>query len=260
MLARAAAVRFRAANCSANMDRLELFALPASERLPVLNEIGIQTVINGPIPVSADGEPIMGLAPELDNFYRRLRLHRRHRRLGRRRRGDGQLDRRRRSRHGPLAVRRAPFRRPQAQAGYLEERAIEAYGAYYKIHWPGEENEAGRGLRRSPLHEHLKAVGAVFGARFGFERPLCFPDPGDDPEKCRASRTDRAGSIGRKGAPANPRARGADRPDILCQIHHRRSWRHVLSRRDLREPHHRRAGGAASTRPCSTSAAASRPR
>ena len=52
-----------------NMERLELFALPASERLPVLNETGIQTVINGPIPVSADGEPIMGLAPELDNFY-----------------------------------------------------------------------------------------------------------------------------------------------------------------------------------------------
>ena len=39
--------------------------LPAAERLPVLNETGIQTVINGPIPVSADGEPIMGLAPEL---------------------------------------------------------------------------------------------------------------------------------------------------------------------------------------------------
>jgi glycine/D-amino acid oxidase-like deaminating enzyme len=47
----------------ANMDRLERFALPASERLPILNEIGIRTVINGAIPVSADGEPIMGLAP-----------------------------------------------------------------------------------------------------------------------------------------------------------------------------------------------------
>src|SRR6187549_2535613 len=52
-----------------NMERLERFALPAAERLPVLNEIGIQTVINGPIPVSADGEPIMGLAPALDNFF-----------------------------------------------------------------------------------------------------------------------------------------------------------------------------------------------
>src|SRR5688572_28310839 len=52
-----------------NMERLELFALPAAKRLSSLNRIGIQTVINGPIPVSADGEPIMGLAPELDNFY-----------------------------------------------------------------------------------------------------------------------------------------------------------------------------------------------
>ena len=52
-----------------NMERLELFALPAAARLPVLNEIGIQTVINGPIPVSADGEPLLGLAPGLDNFY-----------------------------------------------------------------------------------------------------------------------------------------------------------------------------------------------
>ena len=43
--------------------------LPAAERLPILNELGIRTVINGPIPISPDGEPIMGLAPELDNFY-----------------------------------------------------------------------------------------------------------------------------------------------------------------------------------------------
>ena len=53
----------------ANMERLEQFALPAAERLPVLNDIGIQTIINGPIPVSADGEPVMGLAPELDNLF-----------------------------------------------------------------------------------------------------------------------------------------------------------------------------------------------
>ncbi len=43
-----------------NMDRLSLFAENAAERLPVLNEVGIRTIINGPIPVSADGEPVMG--------------------------------------------------------------------------------------------------------------------------------------------------------------------------------------------------------
>ncbi|WP_193178590.1 GcvT family protein [Oricola nitratireducens] len=162
----------------ANMDRLELFALPAAERLPVLNEIGIRTVINGPIPVSADGEPIMGLAPELDNFFvacgftagiaasggageamANWIMH-----------GDPGLD------LWPFDVRR--FGAPHSQAHYLQERAIEAYGAYYKIHWPGEEPDAGRGLRRSPLHVALAANGAQFGSKFGWERPNWFAVPG----------------------------------------------------------------------------------
>jgi glycine cleavage system aminomethyltransferase T/glycine/D-amino acid oxidase-like deaminating enzyme len=164
----------------ANMERLELFALPAASRLPVLNEIGIQTVINGPIPVSADGEPIMGLAPELDNFYvacgftagiaasggaglamSNLILH-----------GDAGMD------LWPFDVRR--FSKVHAQPRYLEDRAIEAYGAYYKIHWPGEESHAGRGLRRSALHDILDRAGAVFGSRAGWERPNWFASGGQD--------------------------------------------------------------------------------
>ena len=161
-----------------NMERLELFALPAAERLPVLNEIGIQTVINGPIPVSLDGEPIMGLVPELDNFYvacgftagiagsggaglalSNMILH-----------GDAGMD------LWPFDVRR--FGAVQAQGRYLEARAIEAYGSYYKIHWPAEETHAGRGLRRSPLHAILAANGAMFGSRFGWERPNWFRSAG----------------------------------------------------------------------------------
>lgn len=157
-----------------NMERLELFALPAAERLPVLNEIGIQTVINGPIPVSFDGEPIMGLAPELDNFFvacgftagiaasggaglalSNMILH-----------GDAGMD------LWPFDMRR--FGAVQAQGRYLEARAIEAYGAYYKIHWPAEESHAGRGLRLSPLHDKLRDNGAVFGSKFGWERPNWF--------------------------------------------------------------------------------------
>ena len=161
-----------------NMERLELFALPAAERLPVLNEIGIQTLINGPIPVSADGEPLMGLAPGLDNFYvacgftagiaasggaglalSNLILH-----------GDAGMD------LWPFDVRR--FSSVQAQARYLEKRAIEAYGAYYKIHWPFDETQAGRNLRRSPVHEPLRRAGAVFGTKAGWERPNWFAPEG----------------------------------------------------------------------------------
>src|SRR5579862_1750548 len=165
----------------ANMERLELFALPAADRLPVLNEIGIQTVINGPIPVSADGEPLIGLAPGLDNFYvacgftagiaasggaalalANLILE-----------GDAGMD------LWPFDVRR--FVSVQAQPRYLEKRAVEAYGAYYQIHWPLDEPQAARNLRRSPLHPHLQRAGAVFGSKAGWERANWFAPPGVEP-------------------------------------------------------------------------------
>src|SRR5205823_6976673 len=52
-----------------NLDRLAEIAGPAASRVPVLNEVGIRTVINGPIPVSADGEPVMGIAENIENFF-----------------------------------------------------------------------------------------------------------------------------------------------------------------------------------------------
>ncbi len=146
-----------------NMERLELFALPAVERLPVLNDTGIQTIINGPIPVTADGEPIMGLAPELDNFYVACGFT-----AGIAASGGAGLAMANTILHHdagmdlwPFDVRR--FSKVHAQGRYLEERAIEAYAAYYKVHWPAEETHAGRNLRRSPLHDNLKRAGAVFG-------------------------------------------------------------------------------------------------
>jgi len=52
-----------------NLERLSVIAGPAAERIPVLNEVGIRTVINGPIPVSADGEPVLGIAEGIDNLF-----------------------------------------------------------------------------------------------------------------------------------------------------------------------------------------------
>jgi 4-methylaminobutanoate oxidase (formaldehyde-forming) len=75
-------------------------------------------------------------------------------------------------------------RRFGAQHGssrYVHERAVESYGRYYKIHWPGGEMASARGARRSPLYEVLKARGAVFGSRFGWERPNWFAPAGTEP-------------------------------------------------------------------------------
>ncbi len=160
-----------------NMERLELFALPAAKRLPILNEMGIQSVINGPIPVSADGEPILGPVPEFENFYMACGFTAGIAACG----GAGEamahwiLDGDPGMDLWPFDVRR--FGPHHANSRYLEERAIDAYARYYKIHWPGEELGAGRKLRLGPLYQRLAGQGAVYGAKFGWERPNWFaPD------------------------------------------------------------------------------------
>ncbi|NNF73095.1 MAG: FAD-dependent oxidoreductase, partial [Rhodobacteraceae bacterium] len=47
-------------------------------------------------------------------------------------------------------------------------------GLLYADHYPYRQPETARGVRRSPIHEHLKARGAVFGELSGWERPNWF--------------------------------------------------------------------------------------
>eukprot|EP01045_Picozoa_sp_COSAG04_P004685 COSAG04_NODE_208_length_20334_cov_13.999852_9_plen_418_part_00 len=52
-----------------DFDRFEQHLLAGSERTPVLETAAVKQLINGPIPVSADGEPLLGRVPHLDNVY-----------------------------------------------------------------------------------------------------------------------------------------------------------------------------------------------
>jgi 4-methylaminobutanoate oxidase (formaldehyde-forming) len=162
-----------------NMDRLSMIAGPAAERIPVLNDVGIRTVINGPIPVSADGEPVMGIAEGIDNFFIACGFT-----AGIAASGGAGLAMANWIAHGdpgmdlwPFDLRR--FGRMHNGLAYLRDAAIEAYARYYVIAWPEEEREACRPLRRSPLHAVLSQAGAVHGQKFGFERPNYFLTNGD---------------------------------------------------------------------------------
>ena len=165
-----------------DMDRLAEFFEPAMHRLPVLGELGMRTIINGPIPISPDGEPIMGPVPGVSNFFAACAftsgiaasggagkalanwiMH-----------GDPGLD------LWAFDIRR--FGPLHAGARFLHDRAVESYSKYYAIHWPGEELESARGVRRSPLYQTLKAQGAVFGSKFGWERANWF-SYGDIPQQ-----------------------------------------------------------------------------
>lgn len=53
---------------------------------------------------------------------------------------------------------------------YLEARVREAYKYYYHLRFPQDENEWGRPRRVSPLIQHTKQLGGVFGEKNGWER------------------------------------------------------------------------------------------
>lgn len=65
---------------------------------------------------------------------------------------------------------------------YLRERVSETLGLLYADHFPFRQPVTARGVRRSPLHEHLKAKGAVFGEAAGWERANWFAREGQERE------------------------------------------------------------------------------
>ena len=165
-----------------DMDRLGEFFEPAMRRIPVLGELGMRTIVNGPIPISPDGEPIMGPVPGLNNFFSACAFTSGIAASGGAGKaianwileGDPGLD------LWPFDIRR--FGALQAGQRFLHDRAVESYSKYYAIHWPGEELESARGVRRSPLYQTLKDQGAVFGSKFGWERANWFAQ-GDIPQQ-----------------------------------------------------------------------------
>lgn len=157
-----------------NYDRLEEFFAPALARIPLLGDLGVRTLINGPIPISPDGEPVMGPMPGLDNMFVACAFTSGIAASGGAgmalanwiAEGDPGLD------LWSFDIRR--FGPLQAGADFLHERAVESYSKYYAVHYPGEELESARPLRRSSLYEILKDQGAVFGSKFGWERANWF--------------------------------------------------------------------------------------
>src|SRR5690606_39980036 len=64
---------------------------------------------------------------------------------------------------------------------WTRARTLEAYARHYTMAWPHEEHESGRPLRVSPLYERLKAQGACFGSKLGWERPDWVAPAGTEP-------------------------------------------------------------------------------
>jgi hypothetical protein len=80
----------------------------------------------------------------------------------------------------PVDIRRfAPFNNNQR---FLHDRVKEVLGLHYAMPWPNRELDSARPLRCSPLYDRLKAKGAVFGSKMGWERANWFGGAGENAE------------------------------------------------------------------------------
>ena len=166
-------------------EHFEQFMNLALPRVPALQGAGVKQLLNGPESFTPDGNFILGEAPELSGYYVGAGFNAfgiasgggagkalAEWILG----GEPPYD------LWPVDIRR--FGRPHRESDWVRTRTHEMYGKHYTIAWPHEENESGRSYRRSPLYDELRAAGACFGEKLGWERPNWFApsavEPRDD--------------------------------------------------------------------------------
>ncbi|MDA8937353.1 FAD-dependent oxidoreductase [Candidatus Pelagibacter sp.] len=160
-----------------DLDRLAPHIEGAIHRVPAFGEVGVKKVYNGAICYTPDGNPIVGPAWGLKNFW----INEGHS-FGITAAGgagwqlaewivDGEptID--------MLGVEPRRFG-DYATKSYLKEKNEEAYNHVFKVHYPDEERGAARELRTSPCYDRMKDLGAVFGQKFGWERPNFFATDG----------------------------------------------------------------------------------
>ncbi|MGJ0512892.1 GcvT family protein [Methylocystis sp.] len=165
-------------------DHFEPIMNLALGRVPALAEAGVKQMINGLESFTPDGNWMIGEAPEVRNFFVGAGFNA----FGIASAGGAGMALAEWAADGeqpfdlwPVDIRR--FGAPHKDPAWVRVRTLEAYARHYSIAWPFEEFTSGRPLRRSPLYDRLKAKGACFGEKMGFERPNWFADlrAGEEP-------------------------------------------------------------------------------
>ena len=156
-----------------DLERLEKYIELACARVPILGSVGVRRVVNGPIPYTPDGLPLLGPAHGLTNFWHCAAFS-----FGICQGGGA----------GKIVADWITQGEPEwdvlgldsrrftgfATRSYTLAKALELYENEYEIGYPVKEWPAHRPMKTSPLYDLLKAEGARFGARGGWERPTFF--------------------------------------------------------------------------------------
>ena len=160
-----------------DLERLTPHIEGAIHRVPAFGEVGVKKVYNGAICYTPDGNPIVGPAWGLKNFW----INEGHSFGITAAGGAGwQLSEWIIEGEPTVDMLGVEPRRygDYVSKSYLIEKNEEAYSNVFIIHYPDEEREAGRPLRQPPCYDRLKDLGAVFGQKFGWERANWFAPKG----------------------------------------------------------------------------------
>ncbi len=151
-------------------------------RVPLLGRVGIRTFFNGPESFTPDNRYYLGPAPELEGYW----IAAGYNSIGIVSSGGAGMALAAWMDEGapPFDLWESDIRRAQPfqrNRRYLRERVSETLGLLYADHFPYRQVETARGVRRSPVHDHLARLGAVWGEVAGWERANWFAPPGTEP-------------------------------------------------------------------------------
>lgn len=163
--------------CPDDLDRVGDVLEGAIARLPALAEVGIKTIVNGPITYSIDGAPLVGPIPGMRNAFCIIGL-----RAGLGEGGGHGWLLAQRIVHGEACYDTWPLD-PRRFTGHANTelcalKAIEEYQNEFRFEFPHEHRPAGRPIKTTPLTPLLAAEGAAFTVVNGWERADYFkPSP-----------------------------------------------------------------------------------
>ena len=156
-----------------DLERIEENILRAIKRVPTVGEVGIKRVINGPMIWSPDSNVLFGPAPKVSNYFCCNGVIPGFSQSG----GMGMLAAewitKGETQYDMFAWDLTRFG-DWCSDTFTKERVRDQYANRFKIHFPGEEREAGRPLRKRPAFQFQKELGGVFGLNYGWEHPLYF--------------------------------------------------------------------------------------
>jgi glycine cleavage system T protein len=166
-----------------DMEHFEPILEMGVNRMPMLGTAGIHTFFNGPESFTPDDRYYLGEAPELGGYW----IAAGYNSIGIVSSGGAGMALAQWINDGeaPFDLWEVDIRRAfgfQNNRTYLRARVTETLGLLYADHYPNRQMASARGIRRSPLHEHLKARGAVFGEVAGWERANWFAREGQERE------------------------------------------------------------------------------